>query len=178
MKIAVVFAGIRYPLEKKDYYLNLAYETGRILAQNNFVVASGAGPGLMEMVLKGAVEAGGKTLGIALNLEGRGPSSYAQELACYDNFSERQQKLISVGDIYLALPGGIGTVYEICDIIVRKKLKLISEDKKLILIGRDHKKFCELLSKITKDGFTNTPLENFFCMVDDPSEIIQIIQSK
>ncbi|MFA6253716.1 MAG: LOG family protein [Candidatus Paceibacterota bacterium] len=175
MKKAVVFAGIRYPQEKQDYYLNLAYQTGKILAQKNFIVISGSGSGLMEAVLKGAVEAGGRTVGVALNLEGRNPSSYAQEVFCYDRLTDRQQKLIELGDVFIALPGGIGTLHEICDVIVQKKLKLIPFEKKLILVGDYYKNFCKLLNGITNDGFTNIPLENFFQVINCPEEIDQVI---
>jgi uncharacterized protein (TIGR00730 family) len=176
MKTIVVFTGNRYPKEQEKYYLDLAYQTGKLLALNNFSVVTGAGPGLMDAVLKGASEAGGKTIGVALNLEGRDHSRYAKEIIAFDDLSDRQQKLIDLGDAYIALPGGIGTLHEVCDVIVRKKLKLIPHEKKLILVGDHYKDFIKILSQITDEGFSNIPLQNFFCSVSELPEVISLLK--
>jgi uncharacterized protein (TIGR00730 family) len=178
MKTIVVFAGNRYPKNQEGYYLDLAYQMGRLLALSNFSVATGAGPGLMDIVLKGASEAGGETIGVALNLEGREYSLHAQKITFFDNVSERQQELINIGDAFLVLPGGIGTLHEVCDVIVQKKLKIIPPEKKLIFVGDYHKYFIKILNKITDDGFSNVPLNNFFYFVNDLPGAVSILQAE
>jgi len=178
MKAVVVFAGNRYPKNQEKYFLDLAYQTGRLLALSDFLVVTGAGPGLMDAVLKGTSEAGGETMGVALNLEGREHSVHAQKIISFDNISDRQQELINIGDAFLVLPGGIGTLHEACDVIVQKKLKIISPEKKLIFVGDYYKDLIKIFNKITDDGFSNTPLQNFFHFVNDLPEAISLLEGR
>ncbi len=48
-----VFAGNNCNKEKEKFYFDLAYKTGKLLAENNFVTITGAGEGLMEETANG-----------------------------------------------------------------------------------------------------------------------------
>ena len=43
----------------------------------------------------------------------------------FDNITERQSKLIELGDIFLALPGGFGTIYELLEVITKNQIEEI-----------------------------------------------------
>src|SRR4051812_18552771 len=92
-KTIAVFAASSVSKEKEKYYFDLAYETGKLLAQAGFVVASGAGPGLMDELMHGASEAGGQTIGIGLDLPGRFQSKYTASLSLFAKLSPRQDQL-------------------------------------------------------------------------------------
>ena len=113
-KIITVF-GSSLPVEGEEQFI-FAEELGRKLAENNFNVCSGGFGGIMNAVSKGAVTAGGEAIGITVDLWNVKPSKYlTQEIKCITLF-ERIEKLISMGDGYVVLQGGTGTMLELATV--------------------------------------------------------------
>lgn len=107
---------------------SLEYETaetlGKIFAQNGITVCSGGYQGIMDAVSKGAVENGGKAIGVTVDLFGSVPSKYlTEEIVCRSLF-ERIETLIKKGDAYVILQGGTGTLVELSIVweMINKKL--------------------------------------------------------
>ena len=91
-----------------------AREVGRRLAEVGFTVCSGGYGGLMEAVSRGAKEAGGSTIGVTTDwFAGLAANPWVDEEVRTATFIERLQTIIEVGQGYLALKGGIGTLTEI-----------------------------------------------------------------
>jgi len=90
---------------------------GAALAQAGFSVATGGYIGTMEAVSKGAAEAGGHVIGVTCEqLEawrGVAPNAWVQEEMRFGTLRERLNHLVALGDAWIALPGGIGTLSEI-----------------------------------------------------------------
>jgi len=79
------------------------------------LVYGGVNQGLMECIGKAAKENGGRTIGvIPMTVEKSGRrSDYVEiEIPC-DNLSDRKQLMMDQSDVFIALPGGIGTLDEI-----------------------------------------------------------------
>lgn len=91
-------------------------ELGRWLAQQGHtLVYGGVNQGLMECVAKAAHEAGGQTIGVIPQIvekSGRISQYVDVELLC-DNLSDRKQLMADQSDVFIALPGGIGTLDEV-----------------------------------------------------------------
>jgi len=174
-KIAV-FAGSECDGPKKEYYLALARRTGALLAQSGFVAMTGAGSaGLMNETLRGAHESGGKTMGIGLNIKGRTQSTFAHSIDIYDKLGLRQDQLIQLGDAYIALPGGIGTLYEIANIIALKRIDEMPTDKPLILIDEYYDMIRPLIRTMMAEGFARD-LDACYTIVKTPEEAIYLLK--
>lgn len=97
-------------------FFTLTKEIGAWAAQNGHtIVYGGANSGLMECVAKATKEAGGHTVGVVPRLveEGRRTSKYIDvEIPC-ENLNDRKQLMEQQSDVFIALPGGIGTLDEI-----------------------------------------------------------------
>ena len=131
-KNIVVFAGNGCRKDREEFYYSLSYETGKILAQSGFTVVTGGGPGLMNQALKGAYENSGKTIGVRLYQEGKVQSPFVTKTFFYHDLKPRQAKLISLAGAFLALPGGVGTFYEIFEVLSLKRkgeIKMTVKDK-------------------------------------------------
>lgn len=172
-KHVVVFAGNECRPDKQEYYYSLAYDTGRLLAKAGFVVVTGGGPGLMNEVMRGAHEAKGKTIGVCLAVPGRKQSEYITKRYIFHSLHSRIQKLISLGDHFVALPGGIGTATEIAMVLDLKRKKEILDGQKLILIDAYYREFQLLIEKMKKEGFVGDDVDSFYTMVRDPFEAIE-----
>ena len=122
---------------EKEY--EQAKKLGLLLAKENIVVLTGGGPGAMEAANRGAFEAGGRSVGINLELgkqEQRNP--YVKEKLCFHYLFIRRVMLAHAAQAYVFFPGGFGTLdefFEIATLIVTEK---IYRKIPIILIGKDY----------------------------------------
>ena len=176
MKNIVVFAGNECVREKEGYYYNLAYQTGKMLAEEGFTVVSGGGPGLMNEVMRGGFQAGGKTIAVCLEIAGREQTRFATEKSVYKHLNRRQEKLFSYADAFISLPGGIGTLYEIAAVLALKSKKEINPEIPFILISEYFLKFQALINYMSGEGFINNNLVNYFNIAADYREVITLLK--
>ncbi len=172
-KKIVVFAGNECSVEKEKYYYPLAYKTGKLLAKSGFTVVTGGGEGLMNEVMRGAFEAGGKTIGIRLNIAGRKHSEFVTKTLLFSDLNARQEEILRIGDGYLTLPGGVGTLYEMFAVLALKRKGELSERKPLIIIDGYYKEFEILMNKMYAEGFAEKKINSFYKMVDSPEEAVE-----
>jgi uncharacterized protein (TIGR00730 family) len=112
--IAVVF-GSNSPKDGEPDYAE-ARELGRLLAQAGYVVATGGYFGTMEAASRGAQEAGGYVIGVTTSLfDNRRlhANAYLDEEIKLPTLFQRLHRLVSMADVWIALPGGIGTLSEV-----------------------------------------------------------------
>lgn len=90
-----------------------AFKLGKKLAENNLNVCTGGFHGIMDAVSKGAVENGAEAVGVTLDFYNAAPSKYlSKEIKC-DTLFDRLKNLVEIGDAYVVLKGGTGTLLEI-----------------------------------------------------------------
>ena len=97
-------------------YFQLTEELGRWAAENGHVIVfGGVNQGLMECLAKAAKEAGGETVGVVPSIveETGRTSRYNDRVVTCDNLSERKQLMLDESDVFIALPGGVGTLDEV-----------------------------------------------------------------
>jgi len=114
MKVAVF--GSANALEGDELYA-LAYQLGKLLAQAGHVVMTGGYCGTMEASSRGAVEAGGHSIGVtSVEIEAfrpGGPNAWVREVIPSTTLGERIAILTRQADAFIALPGGVGTLVEV-----------------------------------------------------------------
>jgi uncharacterized protein (TIGR00730 family) len=112
MKKIITIFGSSKPIDNEEQYLN-AYNLGKTLAQNGFDICTGGFNGIMEAASKGAVEGGGEAIGVTVDLwSGRTNKFITKEIKCTTLF-ERINKLMELGDAFVVLQGGTGTLLEL-----------------------------------------------------------------
>lgn len=119
-----------------DSAWRLAYETGRLLAEAGFVIVNGGYGGTMLAAAKGASEAGGQTIGVTCSAFGRGGANeYVKREVVTHSLDERLDTLIRLGQAYVILPGGTGTLLELAKVWELKNKGFMAEQKPIILVG-------------------------------------------
>lgn len=152
-------------------YIELAESLGKALTQNNFTTVNGGGPGLMELVARGAHREGGEVVGIHFEHEGRQPSKHNTETISYKELQPRQQKIISLADAFVVLPGGLGTAFELLEVLAKKHLG----EKKVPIILVSHEFWDDLLKMMEKQikrGFMSEKFLENFKIVDSAEEVV------
>lgn len=112
MKKIITIFGSSKPVNNDEQYLT-AYNLGKNLALNGFDICTGGFNGIMEAASKGAVEGGGEAIGVTVNLWGGHINKFVTKEILCDTLLERINKLIEVGDAFVVLQGGTGTLLEL-----------------------------------------------------------------
>ena len=101
-------------------FFTMTEELGKWAAENGHtIVYGGVNQGLMECIGKAAKEAGGHTIGVVpmiVEKTGRLSDYVDVEIPC-DNLHDRKQLMEDQSDVFIALPGGLGTLDEIFTIV-------------------------------------------------------------
>jgi uncharacterized protein (TIGR00725 family) len=95
-----------------------AFEVSKFLTSKGYVAINGGGPGTMRAVSEGAKAANGTAVGVTFypkditNFEGRDKNNPFDMEIKTKNYLERTLKLLEMGDAYVILRGGTGTISE------------------------------------------------------------------
>ncbi|MEN7548322.1 TIGR00730 family Rossman fold protein [Rapidithrix thailandica] len=110
-----------------DAYEALAYSFGQQLALNGYrLIYGGGGVGLMGAVAKGALSEKGEVVGIIPDFLMRKELGEVQntELIKVKTMHQRKAQMADLSDAFVALPGGMGTMDELCEIVTWAQLGL------------------------------------------------------
>ena len=145
-----------------DYY-HLSHELGVYLAKKSIKIIYGGGEsGMMGKISKSAYSSGGEVVGII-------PKFLATEVSINTNISktivvkdmsERKKKLFQMGDSFLILPGGPGTIEEATEIISWKLLGIHSKEIIIFNFNKYWDPFIEMYDNSKNKEFGNKNLQN------------------
>jgi uncharacterized protein (TIGR00730 family) len=97
-----------------DPYYQAAVETGKLLAEANFEVITGGGPGIMEAANRGAFQAGKVSVGCNIELPfEQAANPYLTKSLTFKYFFVRKTIFIKYSNAYIIFPGGFGTMDEL-----------------------------------------------------------------
>lgn len=139
-----------------EKYIRAARDLGACIGQNGHGLVYGASNcGLMGVLAQSAHEHGAKIYGVGLEMFHSRVGAYGliDDLYVAKTFSERRNKMIELGDAFIALPGGTGTLDEISEILCIGKFYF--PDKEIIFFDVDgfYQGIKDYLSHAEKEGF-------------------------
>ena len=141
-KVITVFGSSR-PTESDEEY-QLAYKIGKQLSLAGFTVCNGGFGGSMEASARGAKEAGGRTIGVTFDIKGRVANLWIDENIHVPALIDRMMKLVELGDAYVVLKGGTGTLLELAAVWEFINKGLLAA-KPIVIIGDFWKNVVETL---------------------------------
>jgi uncharacterized protein (TIGR00725 family) len=135
MSVCVFFGSGKINENEEQY--KIAMELSELVASLGYDVASGGYGGVMEAVLKGAAEYNVKRIGVTcdLYLDRIANDFMTDEIKTKDYF-ERLEILIDIGDLFIALSGGSGTLLEVSAVVALIERKFI-ENRYFVLFGEN-----------------------------------------
>ncbi len=165
--------------EGKDPELKqAAFELGRwIGSHGHTLIYGGSKMGLMGVLAKSAIEAGGDVIGVEpqmfmddeLQLDG------LTELIVTENMTIRKEKMIELGDVFIAFPGGTGTLEEISEVMAKSALGLT--DAKCILYNLNHyyDDLRNMLEHMIECGLSTEARQHSIFFLESLGEIAELI---
>ncbi|MHA6643254.1 LOG family protein [Mesorhizobium sp. A623] len=166
---------------RNEAYLNAGHALGRSLAKAGLRLIYGGGTrGIMGAVCEGALQAGGTVTGIIprflMNKEATETAlGRLSELVVTENMHERKHIMFDKSDAFVALPGGIGTVEEIVEIMTWAQL---GHHRKPMVFGNVNgfwDPMLALMEHMTAEGFIHTAHRVQPLVVNDPEAIVAAI---
>ena len=129
-----IFGGAR--VRREHRYYEDARHVAAALAKAGFSIITGGGPGLMEACNRGAIEAGGQSIGLNIKLpfEQR-INEHVETSLVFDYFFVRKVMFVKYACGFVGLPGGFGTLDEIFEAITLKQTGKMP-DFPVVLYGR------------------------------------------
>ena len=172
-----VFAGSRSGKYLHDQE-TIARIVGYQLAHNNYVTVYGGGAsGLMHQMATGVKQGCGKLIAVELVREGWLHSPLTNNVYEHEHLHERQHDLISRCDAYIALPGGLGSLFEIAHVLCLKDINVIPSENPLICMGLEYwAELRQLLEKMVGYEFSSPDVLDSITYVDTVCKAMELLE--
>ena len=167
---------------KPDHkYYKLAEEIASKLTKEGYGVITGGGPGIMEAANKGAKEAGGKSVGLNIELpheQYSNPFVDADKLISFDYFFIRKVMFMKYAQGFIVLPGGFGTLDELFEAMTLIQTNKIGKFP-IVWVGTEY--WSGLLNWVkttmTEEKYISVTDHDLFSVVDTADEAVEIIDN-
>lgn len=172
---AAIFCGssIGYP----DQFAAAAADFGRGLARAGVgVVYGGASVGLMGVLADAALAEGGEVIGVIPGglFAAEVPHPGLTRLDVVSSMHERKAVMASLADGFAALPGGLGTLDELFEILTWRQIGLHAKPVALVDVGGFWDPLASLLDGLTIAGFVSSGARAALTRVHDASEFLRL----
>ncbi len=161
---------------KKDAYKAAARELGRAMLEKGLgLVYGGAQIGIMGEIANTVMDGGGEVIGIM-------PKSLADReiyhtgltrLEIVDSMHERKAMMAELSDGFIALPGGLGTIEEIFEVLTWAQLGFHRKPCALLNAIGYYDNLCAFLNHTVIEGFVNTASRAMLMTESDPRVLLE-----
>ncbi|NYI08088.1 hypothetical protein FHU37_005117 [Allostreptomyces psammosilenae] len=172
-----VFGSARTPEGSTEYVAGV--KIGSALANAGYAVITGGGPGAMEAANRGAVEAGGVSVGLGIELPfEQGLNEYVDIGINFRYFFVRKTMFVKYSQGFVVLPGGFGTLDELFEALTLVQTRKVTRFP-VILFGSDY--WRGLLDWVTHtlvaDGKASKADLELIHLTDDVDEVMELLRT-
>ena len=163
-----------------QHYRDLASSFGTLLGRNrHHLVYGGTSVGLMGIVARSAKAAGAPVTGILpTSLVDRGLAlTEADTIETCHDLRDRKARMDSLADAFVALPGGLGTLEELVEIL---NLRFLGFHRKPIVLLNHrgfYQPFLNLMEELFRENFTRRDVTRLFTLAETPEEALHQLEN-
>jgi len=155
-------------------YYSAAEEVGRSMVANGWGLVYGGGSvGLMGSVARAVKDAGGHVVGVIPDFMVERELAYhqADELITVNSMRERKRIMEERASAFLALPGGIGTLEELAEIMTLRYMNRI--DKPVVVFNQEgyYDDLFQFFGRMTRERFKSPGLQTLYSVAASIAEI-------
>ncbi|WP_372371721.1 TIGR00730 family Rossman fold protein [Candidatus Uabimicrobium sp. HlEnr_7] len=156
-------------------YQMAAIALGKLLAQKEITLVYGGGHvGLMGILADAVLQNNGKVIGVIPKALYEKELAHLEitELLIVENMHERKQKMADLADAFIALPGGLGTLEELLEILTWTKLGFQKKPCAILNVADYYKHLLHFFEFMIEQKFLSR--ENFNLFVSEsPNEVVK-----
>jgi uncharacterized protein (TIGR00730 family) len=156
-------------------YAEAARKLGALFAHNNITLIYGGGNvGLMGVVADAVMDAGGEVIGIIPDFLMKREVGHRgiTKLEVVESMHQRKKRMADLSDAFIALPGGMGTLEELCEILTWKQLGLISTPVAILNTNQFFNPLLEQMRHMISEGFLKMENFNLLQIENSPDELL------
>jgi uncharacterized protein (TIGR00730 family) len=165
-----------YDVDKK--YVTAAKDLARLIAKNgHHLVWGGSDTGIMRVMAEGVKEGGGKIYGVSVKHLRTLASKSADEMIIAKDMGVRKALMLARSDAVVMLPGGLGTLDEVTDVLELKKHK--HHTKPIVALNTDnfYQGLKMQLDRIKAEGFIKVDMDKLIYFAKTSKEAMQFIEN-
>lgn len=176
MKSIGLFCGSH--IGNNPLFTQKATELGKLIANNKLtLIYGGSGWGLMGITASEVMNANGNIVGII-------PEFFSDNVVEQGNITlhkvksmaERKEMMASMADVFIALPGGIGTLDEVTEIMSMNQLGLIAKPIGLLNIDGFFEPFLKQMEIMQAEGLIHEVHSKMLIQSDSPKELLEMLK--
>ena len=174
IKSVAVYCGHQFG--NNPEYKRAAAKIGELLARNKITLVFGGGDvGLMGTVAGAAVENGGKVIGISTKhvVSLQEPAHKDIDVKVVKGLSIRKEQMFELSDAFVILPGGIGTLDEMTDIMTKQQVGESYKPIYMVNTAKYWEIFGKVLVHMQNEGFMAGMDDYNLHVVNTPEELIK-----
>ncbi len=174
IRSVAVFCGSRHGHDPAMARAAEALGTG--LAQRDMRLVYGGGRiGLMGVLADAVLAAGGDVSGVIPEFLTRTEAAHEHvaDLTVTDSMHTRKQRMFSLADAFVTMPGGLGTLDETVEIITWRQLRLHDKPVLICDVGGWAQGLLAAFAAAVRDGFADEPCGTLFEVLPDVASVLR-----
>ena len=179
LRAMAVYAG--HKTGKNPNFADAATRMGELMVENKIRLVYGAGNvGLMGAVSGAVVKGGGYPIGITTPhlIAKQEPPQDGIELEIKDTLMERKARMIELSDAFCILPGGMGTLNEVSDLLVMHQIGECNLPVYFLNTDGYWNIFGGLIKEMIQDGFVKSQAEYNIQIFNTPEELVNAYNAR
>lgn len=160
----------------KPVYAKAARQLGHALASRNLgLVYGGTDVGTMGELANAALESGGEVIGVVprIFVERAIAHDALSDLRVVDAMHERKGLMAELSDAFIALPGGLGTIDELFEMVTWTQLGLQRKPCGLLNVRQYYSKLADFLDYAVSEGFIKEPHRALILVDENPDVLLK-----
>ena len=173
IKSVAVYCG--HELGNNPAYARDARKVGELLARNKITIVFGGGNvGLMGTVVDAALQNGGEVIGISTQhvIARQEPVHKGANIKIVDGLSARKEEMFELSDAFIMLPGGLGTLDELTDIMTKHQVGESCKPIIFINTAKYWEIFGKLIAYMDQEGFVENMSDYNILIANTPEELL------
>jgi uncharacterized protein (TIGR00730 family) len=163
--------------ELSDKYVIPARQMAKLIAEHGHsLVWGGTNRGVMKVMADGVQAGGGKIYGVSVEILKQKARPDAEEMVIARDLGERKAMMLARSDAIVVLPGGLGTLDELTEILELRKHS--AHEKQMIVLNTDgfYDGLKAQLNRMSAESFIKRPLTEYIAYAETPEAAIALVE--